>query len=351
MPAPLDVAVIGAGQAGLAVGYWLRRTGLHFALLDAAAAPGGAWPSRWDSLKLFSPAEHSSLPGRLMPPAADGGLPGRDHVTRYLADYETRYALPVERPVRVARVERDGGHLRCTADDGRTWSARTVVTTTGLRPWTPDVRGRKRFAGLQLHAADYRTPEALAGRRVLVVGSGNSGAQLVAELSEHADVTWASPEPPSYLPDDVDGRVLFSRATARFHDEADAGPPRDLGSIVVVPAVRAARERGALVHRPMVDHLTPAGAVWPDGTFTPLDAIVWATGYRPALDHLAPLGVLGPDGLVPVDGTRAITEPHLWLVGYGDWTGFASATVLGVGRSARASVAELAATLAQQPQR
>jgi cation diffusion facilitator CzcD-associated flavoprotein CzcO len=348
----LDVVVVGGGQAGLAVGYYLRRTPLRFAILDAAPAPGGAWLRAWDSLRLFSPARWSSLPGWPLRGGADE-YPGRDEFLEYLAAYEARYELPVRRPVRVSAVRRAGGRLAVESDAG-TWTARAVVSATGTwqRPHVPDVPGREEFRGVQLHSADFRSPDALAGRRVLVVGGGNSGAQLLAELSRVASVAWATLEPPRFLPDDVDGRVLFEQATERYRAQRegrDPGPPRSLGDVVMVPPVMEARDRGALRAVRPPARFTPGGVVWPDGRGERFDAVVWCTGFRPALDHLAPLGVAGSGGRVEVSGTRSAAEPRLWLVGYGDWTGFASATVIGVGRSARATVQEIEAALAPAP--
>ena len=142
--------------------------------------------------------------------------------------------------------------------------------------------------------------------------------------------------------------VLFDQATALYRARAagrDAPPPASLGDIVMVPPVRDARDRGVLrAVRPFV-RMTERGVVWADGREEAVDAVVWCTGFRPALDHLRPLGVVEPDGRVRVRGTRSVREPMLWLVGYGNWTGFASATLIGVGRSARATVEEVAGAL------
>jgi putative flavoprotein involved in K+ transport len=211
-----QVVVIGGGQSGLAVGYFLRRTGLDFEILDANQGPGGAWPLAWDSLHLFSPAQWSSLPGWPMPPVPGGGYPDRDHVAAYLAAYEERYRLPIRRPVRVEAVERAGDRLLVRTDAGR-WTASAVVSATGgaSRPFVPDYPGAESFRGRKLHSSSYRSPREFAGQRVLVVGGGNSGAQILAELSLVAEVTWVTPQAPSFLPDEVDGRVLFERATER----------------------------------------------------------------------------------------------------------------------------------------
>ncbi|WP_329203872.1 ArsO family NAD(P)H-dependent flavin-containing monooxygenase [Streptomyces sp. NBC_00683] len=345
----VDVVVIGGGQAGLAAGYHLRRLGgLDFAVLDAQRAPGGAWQHTWDSLRLFSPAAYSSLPGRLMPPQQGETYPDAAHVVKYLTDYEQRYGLPVHRPVRARAVHRDGGHLRVETDSG-TWHARAVVSATGTwsRPFLPAVPGRDVFQGRQLHTVDYGGPGEFAGMRVIVAGGGNSGAQIAADLAYGADLTWVTQRPARFLADDIDGRALFDHATARRRalDEGrtDVGGVASLGDIVAVPPVRAARDAGLLKARPVFTRLTATGAEWPDGTRTEADAIIWCTGFRPALAHLAPLGLRGPRGHIPTRGTQAVGEPRLHLLGYGDWTGPASATLIGVGRPAREAARAVAA--------
>ncbi|MEU5856762.1 FAD-dependent oxidoreductase [Nocardiopsis dassonvillei] len=407
-----DVVVVGGGQAGLAAGYFLRRAGLDFAVLDAGEGPGGSWTEYWDSLRLFSPAEHSMLPGWWMPAEEGREYPSARHVARYLAEYERRYELPVRRPVRVEAVEREDGALRVLAregagrglpsgtprsaaqrpvdGDGRqegethdgpppavpdspgfpgstgspgspaqrsplvSWRARHVISATGTwrAPHVPDVAGRELFAGRQLHTVDYRGPEEFAGQRVVVVGGGNSAAQILAELSGVAETTWATARPPRFLPDDLDGRALFGVAT-RAQRAAQRGeePPEgvgDLGDIVVVPTVREARERGALKAEPMFDRLTRTGVAWNDGTSLDCDAVLWCTGFRPVLDHLAPLGLADGRGRIALEGTRSVAEPRLFLLGYGDWTGAASATLIGAGRTAKATVAEITAALARR---
>lgn len=354
----LDVAIIGGGQAALAVGFALRRTGLTFALLDDQEGPGGAWRRTWPSLHLFSPAQWSSLPGWMMPrdaAARPDAYPSRDDVIEYLAQYEQRYQLPTERPVRVSTVSRGDSYLRVVTSVGEV-HARAVVSATGTwaNPLVPEISGRSSFAGEVVHAAHYAGPQRYAGRRVIVVGGGNSGAQIVAELSEVATVTWATREPPTFLPDEVDGRYLFEQATLRYKaikEGRTPDTPRSLGDVVAVPSVRAARARGALKAAPMFTRFTKSGVVWPDGREEPVDAVIYATGYAPALTHLEPLGVVRADGRVTIEphgaGTRSVEEPHLWLVGYGEWTGFASATLIGVGRTARATADEIVAARAQ----
>ncbi|MFC4111064.1 ArsO family NAD(P)H-dependent flavin-containing monooxygenase [Nonomuraea zeae] len=364
-PWSVDVLVIGGGQAGLAAGYYLRRARADFVILDAQDSAGGAWRHAWDSLRLFSPAQYSSLPGRMMPIPPGGGYPSAADTVAYLADYERRYELPVLRPVTVHAVRRGDGHLLAETGHG-TWRAKVVISATGTwwRPYIPHYPGLHDFGGEHLHTAGYRGPEPLRGKRVVVVGGGNSAAQLLAELSPLAEVTWVTQRPPRLLPDDIDGRALFDLATRR-HRAAQTGEQAeerageragervgegaagiaDLGDIVAVPAVREARDRGVLKAQPMFTRITSRGVAWADGSTLDCDVILWCTGFRAALNHLAPLRLRSPDGLIPTRGTQAIGEPRLHLLGYGDWTGPASATLIGAGRTARQLAAEITAQL------
>ncbi|WP_018621619.1 ArsO family NAD(P)H-dependent flavin-containing monooxygenase [Spirosoma luteum] len=345
----IDIVVIGGGQSGLAVGYFLRRTGRSFVILDAGPAPGGAWNQGWDSLRLFSPAEASSLPGWPMPRPTgsndSGEFPGRQQVVDYLAAYEARYKLPIQRPVLVERVSASGNGYKIKTDQG-TWQTNAVVSTTGTasHPVIPSYPGLTDYTGLQLHSVNYRSPDGFAGQRVLIVGGGNSGAQLLAEVSRVAQTVWVTLTEPTFLPDDVDGRVLFSRASERYQTlqtgETPA-PTGNLGDIVMVPPVREARSRGVLHSVRPFTRLTQTGIQWADGRSEAFDAIIWCTGFRPATDYLRPLGILDAQGRIATEGTKATQSPGLWLVGYGAWTGFASATLIGVGRSARATADEI----------
>lgn len=344
----VDTVVIGGGQAGLATAYFLRRHDLSAVVLDAEPAAGGAWRHGWNSLRLFSPAQWSSLPGWPMP--ATEGYPTRDHVIAYLNDYEQRYGIPVRHPVRVAAVYPSGSGFMVKTNRGD-WHTRSVISATGTwsNPFIPSYPGDYQFCGEQLHSAHYEYPERFTGKRVLVVGGGNSGAQILAELSLLARTTWVTPSAPIFLPDDVDGRVLFERATSKWQAAKQGKPTKDLpggfGDVVMVPPVKEARQRGVLHSVRPFDRFSASGVVWDDGTDEPIDAVIWCTGFRPALEHLRPLGVVLGDGKINVQGTQSVDVPGLWLVGYGDWTGFASATIIGVMRSAKATALEVSSTL------
>lgn len=340
-----DVIIVGAGQAGLSVAYFLRRSNLSVLLLDAEEAGGGAWQHGWDSLRLFSPASWSSIAGWPMP-ASGEQYPSRDHVVDYLRKYEARYELKIERPVCVTGIEPTEQGFQVNAGV-RSWHSRAVVFATGTwrNPFVPNVEGLMSFKGQQLHSAQYASPEPFTGKRVMVVGGGNSGAQILAEVSLVAQsTTWVTLEPPAFLPDEVDGRVLFERATARWQALQEGKDPENLpggfGDIVMVPPVLDARLRGVLHSVGSFEKLMADGAQWGDGSTEPFDAIIWCTGFRPALQPLETLGVVN-ESRVTVDGTQVHGVPGLWLVGYGEWTGPASATLIGVMRTARSTASEI----------
>ena len=364
----VDVLVVGGGQAALAAGYYLqlaRRHGspdLSFALLDAGRAPGGAWNSGWDTLQLFSPAPFSSLPGFPMPAWAGPGNPSGEHVRTYLRTYEDRYQLPVHRPVRVRNARRSPAGFAVgteTSNGAQDWSCRVLVNATGAsRPFWPSYPGMDAFAGRQLHSADYRRAADFDDRTVLVVGGGNSGAQIAADLArrEHGSTVWATARPPRFLPDDVDGTTLFELATRHVRAAAAGERPNPgvagLGDIVMVPPVLAARRRGQLEATPVFDRLTPTGVAWDDPPRRlAADAVVWCTGFRPDLRHLAGLAPTRRAGLPATDPrlrSRSVDDPALFFLGYGDWAGPASATLIGVGATARAAVDAIVHQLGEQ---
>jgi cation diffusion facilitator CzcD-associated flavoprotein CzcO len=339
-----DVVVIGAGQAGLSSAYFLRRAGLDFVVLDANPAPGGAWQHRWPTLRMATVHGIFDLPGMHFDPP-DPAEPAARAVPAYFAAYERELALDVRRPVVVRAVREAGDRLLVETDVGGR-AARAVINATGswTRPFWPHYPGQETFAGRQLHTADYRGPDELAGRRVVVVGGGTSAVQLLLEIGEVAETTWVTRRPPEFFegPFTEDyGRRVIAEVDARVR----AGlPPQSVvhaTGLARTPEVRAARRRGLLDRRPMFDRITTDGVAWADGTVVAADVILWCTGWRAALDHLAPLKLRGPGGGIVMAGTRAVTQPRLHLVGYGP-----SASTVGANRAGRAAVREIRELLA-----
>lgn len=354
-----EAIVVGGGQSGLATAFYLLRAGVDVLVLDDQRGPGGAWRHAWPSLTLFSTAGFSNLPGTPMP--AHDGFPPAAHVVDYLGLYERRHRIPVERPVHVERVERidqadradradragrgdtpapAGFRVRATAREGRVareWTCAHVIAATGTwsAPFVPAYPGR--FTGRQWHSANYPGPAPFAGQTVAVVGAANSAAQIAAELTESPDVgevTWYTRHAPRWMPDDVDGRVLFRRNRERFRAIAagrpDPGADSQLGDIVVLPQVRRMRDAGRLTATPMFSSLSEVDA----------GHLIWCTGFRPALGPFRGLSA----GAAEAAGADE-PVPGLHLVGYGDRTGPGSATILGVGPYAKQVAREVAAAV------
>jgi putative flavoprotein involved in K+ transport len=341
----IDIVLVGGGQSALATAYFLKRLNLNFVILDAGKEAGGAWVHGWESLHLFSPASWSSLPGRLMP-SVGNEYPSRQQVINYISDYEKRYEFKIERPVLVESVLREENFFLIKTNKGD-WKAKIVISATGTwsNPFIPKYKGQELFQGKKIHSANYNSPEVYRGKKVLIIGGGNSGAQILAEVSKVSKTTWVTQEEPIFLPDNVDGRILFERATERWKASLEGRtieiPKGGLGDIVMVSSVSEARELGVLSSkRPFVE-FTKNGVIWQDGIHEEFDEVIWCTGFRASLGHLSSLNIIEPDGKIQTNGTHSIKEPRLWLVGYGDWVGYASATLIGVARTAKATAEEI----------
>jgi len=349
LQAEVDVVIIGGGQSALATAYFLKRKKIPFVILDDQARAGGAWLHAWESLRLFSPNTWSSLSGWMMPTTGQT-YPTRNEVIDYLSAYEQRYQFPIIRPVHVDHIEQKDGYLNVYAGD-QYWRAKAVVSATGTwsQPFIPDYEGIQQFQGIQIHSADYKNAELFKNKKVMIVGGGNSGAQILAEVSQVAETIWVTKTPPQFLPDDVDGRVLFLRATERLKAQ-QAGtaidrPVGGLGEIVMIDSVKEARDRGVLHSRPPFQFLTKDSAIWSNGVKEKVDAIIWCTGFKASLNHLKSLGIVELDNYVEVQNGRSVKLPNVWLAGYGDWTGVASATLIGVSRTTRTIVDDIAVYL------
>jgi cation diffusion facilitator CzcD-associated flavoprotein CzcO len=342
--APVDVAVIGAGQGGLSAAYFLRRAGFApgpgSVVLDADDGPGGAWRHRWPTLRFGTAHRIHPLPG-LPLGEVDENAPAAQVVADYFATYEDRFGLAVHRPVRVSAVRPGAGDRLLVESDAGRWAARAVVNATGTwtRPFWPWYPGRERFTGRQLHTADYRGPEEFAGRHVVVVGGGNSAVQLLAEISAVTTTTWVTRREPRWREGPFDEQAGREAVAQVERAVREGRPPPSVVSVTglaMTPAVAAARDRGALVRLPMFDRILPDGVAWDDGRFVRADVLLWSTGFRAALDHLAPLHLREPGGGVRMAGTRAVREPRLHLIGYGG-----SASTIGANRAGRAAVREI----------
>lgn len=352
LPEPVDVAVIGAGQAGLSAAYHLRRRGFTpdggeraYVVLDAESAPGGAWQHRWRSLRMATVNGIHELPGFAVPPA-DPAAASADVLPAYFAEYEEHFDLQVRRPVRVDGVRRadddPSGRLFVETDAG-TWAARNVINATGTwrRPFWPHYPGQEEFAGRQLHVHDYVSADEFAGRRVVIVGAGISAIQLLDEISRVTDTFWVTRNDVTWDAADFDTGARVS-AIAGVEERVRQGLPP--GSVISVtgqhwtPWARAAEARGVLVRHPMFTRIEKHGVRMPDGSFEPADVILWATGFRADIAHLAPLGLRTSAGGIRVANGRSLDEPRLFLIGYGP-----SQSTVGANRAGRDAVRAIVA--------
>lgn len=353
-----DIAVIGAGQAGLSTAYHLLQRGLPrgrgFVVLDEAPGPGGAWQFRWPSLTLSTVNRIHDLPGlpfaQTLGDAAET-VEAAVAVPAYYRAYEQRFDLPVYRPVAVRRVTRRGGRFRIETDR-ESFSVRGIVNATGTwqTPFIPDYPGGDSFGGRQLHTRDYRDAADFAGQHVVIVGGGISAIQLLDEISQVTRTTWVTRRPPEFS-DAPFTEELGRAAVARVEERVRRGlPPTSVVSVTglpMTPRIAAMRDRGALVRQPMFAAITPTGLRWADGRDLPVDVILWCTGFRSSLDHLAPLELREASGGITMTGrlaTEVAREPRLHLVGYGP-----SASTIGANRAGAAAARELMQTLGLQP--
>jgi putative flavoprotein involved in K+ transport len=282
-----EVIVVGGGQAGLAIGYFLTQQGHNFTILEAAEKPAAAWRERWDSLKLFTPVRYNSLPG-LPFPGDPNHYPGRDEVAAYLTDYVRHFDLPVELSSRVRSIRKSNGTYLVELDD-RTYEADQVVVATGpfQVPLVPAIAEDLDAEVVQLHSSAYRTPEGFPEGPILVVGGGNTGFQIAEELSGSHEVHLSIGSRQMPLPQRILGRDLFwyleatgliRKTTASRIGRRMSGRDTLIGS-----TPRALRRRhGVQLHGRAVD---AAGSTvsFSDGTKLDVGTVIWATGF--GVDH------------------------------------------------------------------
>ncbi|MGH8382430.1 flavin-containing monooxygenase [Pseudomonas sp.] len=330
----LDVVVIGGGQAGLAFGWHLQQHGLDFLIIDEQARPGGNWRNYYDSLQLFSPAEYSALPG-LSFPGDPKSYPLRDEVVKYLEAYAAEFRLPFQGGTRVVGVAQKEKVFEVRCDTGAIFTARSVVVASGgfSRPFTPSIPGLEGFTGTCLHSSAYRTPEPFAGQRVVVVGAANSAVQIAYELAGVAEVLLATREEIRFFPQRIFGLdfhawLKFTRLEQTRWLSDQSTPVLDTGKY------RKALDAGRFQRRAMFQQVLPDAVVWPAGSTTQIDALIFATGFQPNLDFLTALPITDREGRVLQRNGVASQVPGLYFVGLPKQRNFASATLRGVGADA-----------------
>jgi putative flavoprotein involved in K+ transport len=311
-----EVAVVGAGQAGLAIAHFLRRQGRRVLILERAGQIAPAWRERWDSLTLFTPRRYSGLPGVAFPGDPDG-YPSRDEVIAYLERYAEHFELQLDSEVTELERGDDGRfHLEL---DGQTITADQVVVATGpfQSPYLPKLAERLGGDVFQTHVAGYRRPEAVLPGTVLVVGGGNTGFQIARELSATHRVVLSVGSRQTPLPQRLLGRDLFWWLTKmRILDktvESRLGRKLSTRETLIGSSPRELKKRYGVALKPRVIHADGRTVRFQDGSEQEVSAVIWATGYRPDYSWIK-LPILDADGRLR--HRRGVTDlPGLYFLG------------------------------------
>ncbi|HET7698021.1 MAG TPA: NAD(P)-binding domain-containing protein [Vicinamibacterales bacterium] len=350
-----EVIVIGGGQAGLSVGYHLQREGVPFVILDASARIGDAWRERWDSLRLFTPRRFDGLDGMTFPGVAND-LPTKDEMADYLESYATRFRLPVRTGTRVDRLCREGGRYLLEAG-GRRLEARQVVVAMSSyqRGVAPPFAGQLDPAITQLHSADYRRPSQLPPGDVLLVGAGNSGAEIAIDLARDGRRVWLSGRDVGQVPFPVH-RPLVRRLVLPilfrvvFHHILTLDTPigRKVrpgfinGGMPLIRTRNADLAAAGVTRVPRMDGVSGGYPRLADGTITRVSGVVWCTGFDMGRSWID-LPVFDAHG-EPIQERGVVPgEPGLYFVGPHFLYSASSTMIHGIGRDARHVAKRIAA--------
>ena len=345
-PERVETVIIGGGQAGLSVGYHLARRGRRFVILEANARVGDSWRTRWDSLRLFTPARFDALDG--MPfPASPGYFPTKDEMGNYLEAYVERFRLPVRTGTRVTRLSRSGDRYLVDAG-GKRFEADNVVIAmaTFQKPRVPAFAPELDPSIIQMHSADYRNLSQLRAGGVLVVGAANSGAEIAIEAVRGGHETWLSGPDVGSVPFQFDGfmgRAILTRLLFRvfFHRVMTLDTP--IGRKVrpkllhhAAPLIRTKPNDLAAAGVQRVGRTTgvrDGRPVLADGRVVDAANVVWCTGYHPGFSWID-LPVFDEEGEPRQDRGVVRGEPGLYFVGLHFLYAMSSTMIHGVGRDA-----------------
>ena len=354
----VQTIVIGGGQAGLAIGYYLQRRGLPFVILDGNARVGDAWRQRWDSLRLFTPARYSSLPGMRFP-ASGGSFVSKDQMADYLEAYAARFHLGVRTGSRVDCLTRAGERFRVTAA-GRVYEADQVVVAMAnyQKPRVPEFAPDLDPDVVQLHSSQYRNPTQLREGGVLIVGAGNSGADIAMDVAPSHRTSLAGKHP-GRVPFRIEPFIARNGLVRVFrfigHHVLTLGTPigRKIQPKFVAmgaPLVRVKPKdllAAGVARVPRVVGTERGLPLLQDGRVLDVANVIWCTGYRPGFSWVD-LPVFVRDEEPRHQRGIVASEPGLYFVGLDFLYAATSDTVSGVGRDSEHVVKALAARVAQQ---
>ena len=344
-----ETIVIGGGQQGLTAGYYLSRHGRPFVILDANERIGDAWRKRWDSLRLFTPTNFSRLPGMKLPESA-GSYPTKDAMADYLESYAQRFELPVRTGIEVDRLTKRDGRFVVSAG-GEGFEAENVIVATGANrlPVRPGFAAELDPRVVQLHSVDYKNPAQIQAGDVLVVGAGNSGAEIAVELAAGHRVLLAGPDvgqiPVPY--DSRRGRIGFR--VFRFFGHRVVKVTNPVGRKAALkpqaPLVRTRTpdiESAGVERVGRVTGIVDGRPVLEDGRVVDVENVVWCTGFRTDFGWID-LPVFGEDGKPKHVRGVVESEPGLFFLGLVFQYAGSSDVLPGRGRDARYIAKHIAA--------
>lgn len=348
-----ETVIVGGGQAGLATGYYLQKQKRSFVILEASKQIGDIWRGRWDSLRLFSPARYDGLPG--MPfPAPAYSFPTKDEVADYLETYATRFELPVRKGIRVTRLSREGERFVVTAD-ARQFAADNVVVATGgyQAPRVPSFAAKLRPDIMQIHSNEYQRPSQLREGDVLVVGAGNSGAEIALELSRSHRI-WLSgrhpgsePTRPGSAADRLVTPILWFVLSRVLNVKNPIGRkvrPKLQKMGLPLARVRPADLLAAGVERVQVRTVGVQDGLplLEDGRVLDVANVIWCTGFQPNFGWIS-LPIFDSDGEPLHERGVVASEPGLYFIGLFFQSAATSSLIGGVGRDAAYIANQIAA--------
>ena len=350
----VPIVIIGGGQAGLSTGYHLAQRGLPFVILEANQRVGDSWRYRWDSLRLFTPARYDGLAG--MPfPASPNEFPTKDEMADYLEAYAKRFALPVRTGVGVDRLSRQGGTYVVEASGSRFEAEHVVVAMASYqRRRVPSFARELDPSIVQLHSSDYRNLSQLQAGGVLVVGAGNSGAEIALETARGGHATWVSGRETGSLPfrlNSATGRLLIPFLfRVVFHRILTTNTPlgRKARPAVVskgAPLIRVKQKDLAAVgaqRAPRTVRVEDGRPVLADGRVLDVENVIWCTGFHPGFSWID-LPIFGEDGEPTQQRGIVPEQPGLYFVGLHFLYALSSTMIHGVGRDAEHVAKTLAA--------
>jgi putative flavoprotein involved in K+ transport len=292
----IDVLVVGAGQAGLAMGYYLKQTKLSFLLVDTFDRIGNSWRNRYDSLVLFSPRAYSSLPGHSMSGEPES-FPKKDDVAEYLESYAEQFSIPVRLSTHVKQlIKADDNYVAITTTGNI--EARNVVIATGPfhKPFIPEINENASPKLFQIHSSLYQRPSQLPDGAVLIVGAGNSGAQIAAELAKTREVFLSCGHKLSFVPAEILGRTLFwwldKFGILKVNAKSLLGRFLRKKEPVIGTELKSLIKRGEVKVKERLVSIDGNEAEFIDGSKIRIDAIIWASGFQRDFNWIQADGVL-----------------------------------------------------------